>query len=262
MNPIDTRITAERTRPIGPDVGKMPVNPILAGVKTADMLYDRPVALRNLERAMPNLSSAPRIRSMENPSSAPDLSLRSIPPDAVPKAIRMEVTQNDPANYAVPKRSQIADDATIQNRRMLQDQQLVFGDRVPPQMLIDPKSVTGLVGENNEAYLRVPKRNSMAMNFSELRNTQDVSFYKTRSGAPSDINDVSRRRMVDRNEVVTQTMPRDFDELSRRSDVNYNRSVSGMLQSNDPQLMGGVRGAGVVMRGTRPAEIPVDSRRV
>jgi len=264
MNPMDTRLTGERTRPIGPGVGQFAPNPILAGIKTADMLYDRPLAMRNLERAMPNLTSnEPKLRSIENPASFPDLSLRQVPPNMIARTPSgMEITQNDLAHYAVPKRAQFPDES-IQTKRMLQDQQLIYGGRVPPQMLRNPAEQAGMIGPDNEAYLRVPKRNSLEQSFSEKRNAQDSAFFGAWSGVPSDINDVSRRRMAGRGDYVQlQIDPRGVDNIDTRNQTMYTRTMYSPVELANPQLAGGVRGAGVVRGVTGPSSgIPLDSRR-
>lgn len=258
MNPRDTILTPIATRPIGPDVAIAPSNPILAGLKTADMFYDRPVALRNLDRQVPNLSTAPKIRSMENPFSTPDMTLRQVPPNLMASTPRMEVTQNDVSNYAIPKRNQFADE-NIMTRRMLQDQQLIYGDRVPPQMLMDPRRTSGLVSDMGEAYLRVPKRNTMDLQFGETRNTQNARFYGAyTSNVPSDINDVSRRRMPDRGQFVSQSTPREFADLDSRSQTIFTRNMSNLTDSN--LFLKGFSG-GKIPGSANRFEAPMDSRR-
>lgn len=262
MNPMDTRLTGERTRPIGPGVGQFAPNPILAGTRTADMLYDRPVALRNLERAMPNLTSnEPKLRSIENPHSIPDLSLRQVPPNMIVNTPSWEITQNDLAHYAVPKRAQFPDES-IQTRRMLQDQQLIYGDRVPPQMLRNPMEQSGMIGPDNEAYLRVPKRSTLEQSFTEKRQAQDSKFFGSWSGTPSDINDVSRRRMAGRGDYAQlQSDSRAYDSIDTRSQTMYTRLTNNSMEPN-VGLAIGARGTGVIRGVTSPsAGIPVDSRR-
>ena len=264
MNPMDTRLSGERTRPVGPAFGQLAPNPILAGIKTADMLYDRPLALRNLERAMPNLTSnEPKLRSIENPASFPDLSLRQVPPNMISQTpSAMEITQNDLAHYAVPKRAQFPDES-IQTKRMLQDQQLIYGGRVPPQMLRNPAEQAGMIGPDNEAYLRVPKRSTLEQSFSEKRNAQDSTFFGSWSTMPSDINEVSRRRMAGRGDFAQlQLDPRGFGDIDTRSQTIYSRTMYSPVDLTNPQLAGGARGAGVV-RGMvgQSAGIPLDSRR-
>lgn len=259
MNPRDAILTPMATRPIGPDVAIAPSNPILAGLKTADMFYDRPVALRNLDRQMPNLSTAPKIRTMENPFTTPDMTLRQVPPNFMTSMPpRMEVTQNDVSNYAVPKRSQLMDESIL-TRRMLQDQQLVYGDRVPPQVLLDPKRQAGLVSDAGEAYLRVPKRNTMDLQFGETRNTQNARFYGAYvPSVPADINDVSRRRMPDRGQFVTQSTPREFADLDSRSQMVFTRNMSNPTEAS--LFLKGFAG-GKVPGSSNRFEVPMDSRR-
>jgi hypothetical protein len=259
MNPRDTILTPLATRPIGPDVAIAPSNPILAGLKTADMFYDRPIALRNLDRQVPNLSTAPKIRTMENPFTTPDMTLRQVPPNLMASMPpRWEVTQNDASNYAVPKRNQFGDESIL-TRRMLQDQQLIYGDRVPPQVLMDPKRQAGLVGDMGEAYLRVPKRNSMDISFGESRNTQNARFYGAyTSNVPTDINDVSRRRMPDRGQFVSQSTPREFADLDSRSQTIFTRNMANATDAN--LFLKGFSGGKVPGSASR-FEVPVDSRR-
>jgi hypothetical protein len=264
MNPMDTRLTGERTRPIGPGIGQFAPNPILAGTKTADMLFDRPVALRNLERAMPNLTSnEPKLRSIENPhsNSIPDLSLRQVPPNMIASTPSWEITQNDMAHYAVPKRAQFPDES-IQTRRMLQDQQLIYGGRVPPQMLRNPMEQSGMIGPDNEAYLRVPKRSTLDQSFSDGRNAQNSRFYETWSKTPSDINDVSRRRMASRGDYVQLQMDsRAYDSIDIRNQTMFTRITNNAAEPNVGMAVG-ARGTGVIRGVTSPAAgIPVDSRR-
>ncbi len=262
MNPLDTRLTGERTRPIGPNVGQFAPNPIIAGTSTADMLFDRPVALRNLERAMPNLTNEPRLRSIENPhsNSIPDLSLRQVPPNMIASTPSWEITQNDIAHYAVPKRAQFPDES-IQTRRMLQDQQLIYGGRVPPQMLRNPMEQSGMIGPDNEAYLRVPKRSTLEQSFNEKRQAQDSKFFGSWSSYPTDINDVSRRRMASRGDYVQLQMdPRGIDSIDSRNQTMYTRLVTNLTPDVSPAI--GARGTGVVRGVTSPsAGIPMDSRR-
>ncbi len=262
---MDTRLTGERTRPIGPGVGQIAPNPILAGIQTADMLFDRPIALRNLERAMPNLTSnEPKLRSIENPSSnsIPDLSLRQVPPNMIANTPSWEITQNDLAHYAVPKRAQFPDES-IQTRRMLQDQQLIYGGRVPPQMLRNPMEQSGMIGPDNEAYLRVPKRSTLEQSFTEKRQAQDSKFFGSWSGTPSDINDVSRRRMASRGDYAQlQTDSRAYDSIDTRNQTMFTRLTNQSIEPNVGMAIG-ARGTGVIRGVTSPsAGIPVDSRRV
>ncbi len=256
---MDTRLTGERTRPIGPGVGQLAPNPILAGIKTADMLYDRPVALRNLERTMPTLTSnEPKLRSIENPTAIPDLSLRQVPPNMIVNTPSWEITQNDLAHYAVPKRAQFPDES-IQTRRMLQDQQLIYGGRVPPQMLRNPMEQSGMVGPDNEAYLRVPKRSTLEQSFTEKRQAQDSRFFGSWSSTPSDMNDVSRRRMAGRSDF-TQTDSRAYENIDTRNQTMFTRLTSNSAPNVSMAI--GARGTGVVRGVTSSsAGIPVDSRR-
>lgn len=263
MNPMDTRLTGERTRAIGPGIGHFAPNPILAGIQTADMLYDRPMALRNLDRAMPNLTSnEPKLRSIENPHAIPDLSLRQVPPNMIASTpSRMEITQNDLLHYAVPKRAQFPDES-IQTRRMLQDQQLIYGGRVPPQMLRNPMEQSGMVGPDNEAYLRVPKRSTLEQSFTEKRQMQDTTFYASWTGTPSDLNDVSRRRMAGRGDFAQlQNDSRAYNDIDMRNQTMFTRTTSNPTSNVNPAL--GARGTGVV-RGvsSTSAGIPLDSRRI
>lgn len=260
MNPRDTILTPPiATRPIGPDVGVAPSNPFLMGLKTAEMFYDRPVALRNLDRQIPNLSTAPKIRTMENPFTTPDMTLRQVPPNLMASTPRMEVTQNDASNYTIPKRNQYMDES-IATRRMLQDQQLIYGDRVPPQVLMDPKRQSGLMGDVGEAYLRVPKRNTMDISFGESRNTQNARFYGAynTNAMPSDINDVSRRRMPDRGQFISQSTPREFSDLDSRSQTIFTRNMSNPTDAG--LFLRGFSGGKVPGNSSR-FEVPVDSRR-
>jgi hypothetical protein len=258
MNRMDM-LTGERTRAIGPGVGHFRPNPILAGITTADMLYDRPVALRDMERPLPNLTSnEPRLRSIENPTAIPDLSLRHVPPNMVMNTpAGMEITQNDVAHYAVPKRSQFPDE-TIQTRRMLE----LYGDRVPPSMKRNPAEQAGMIGPDNESYLRVPKRMTTNGDVAAQRMAQDTRFYGTWTTIPSDLNDVSRRRMAGRGDFAQLQVDdlRAFDHIDVRNQVMYTRVTTNPASNVDAAF--GARGTRV-LRGVTSgsAGFPIDSRR-
>lgn len=243
---MDTRLSGERTRSIGPETIQLPQSMLLGGgqIDPGMMLYDRPTALRNLQRALPNMSSGPRIKSIENGVIRPDLSLRYAPPSIATMQQTPTVTQNDASNYTIPKRSQISD--------QMVEQQI----KAPlPQMLQNPAESQGFYGDN-EAYLRVPKRNSMDVSFGLTRNDQDARLY-INSNPLNSITDINRLQFLDRASYATQSTPRDSSELFKRSEMNFNRQMFNKFNTDSYIL-----GSDVTRRTTSNAEIAMDTRRM
>ncbi len=65
------------SRPVGPDVAKQnEIDALRLGVSPSEMLHQRTMQLRNLDRPVPNIQTVgSRMKSYENPTVRYDMSL-------------------------------------------------------------------------------------------------------------------------------------------------------------------------------------------
>jgi len=254
MNQIDTKV--EYTRGSGPIVVELrPDNITIDNTVYPNMLQQRGVKLRDLDRPLPNIQFGDKIKTYENPVTRADFALNQLTSDAVKnsKDLRFaSITQNDSRmNRDIP-------DTSANLLRSFEDAKRIYGNKVPLDKMVDPKVVHGFT----EGNIKVPRRNDdysrLGQSVYDSRNSQDSDLFTKLGGNTSSYIQKHNRDPIT---FVTQGLDRSFDSIESRSDTQFTRYTSNNLM-NDPRLTAGVVGSGVVRKVGAFSMIPENSRRM
>jgi hypothetical protein len=144
--------------------------------------------------------------------------------------------------------------------RSFQDAQLKYGNRLPLDKMVDPKIVHGFT----EGAIKVPKRNDdysrLGASIYDARNMQDSGLFTKLGGNTSDVITKHNRDPI---LFVSQGMDRSVDSINSRSQTMFTRNVDPNGRNmNDPRLMSGMIGSGVVRQASSFAYAPENSRRM
>jgi hypothetical protein len=247
---MNTRLTGEYTRGFTGQQLTLPQTDLMTpyqGVDAAQMMYQRPMIMRNMDRQVPNVPFGGKIRTIENPTLRADMALNHMTPEAVMKSRDLRAT------------------ATQRN---------FLSDRDAPRMKeglaplpiptnpvsADPRMLAGYITQisPDDSYLRGPKRGDREFGALDTRIVQNASL-----NAAMGMNyvDASERRMPAsaKSMFSTATFGHSPAEQGARSEKIFNRSMSGTIPVN---TYNGARGVTYLQHvpGTS-APLPMNSRR-
>jgi hypothetical protein len=203
------------SRPVGPDVAKQnEIDALRLGVSPSEMLHQRTMQLRNLDRPVPNIQTVgSRMKSYENPTVRYDMSLNQLTPEAVRNSRDHRQTVSQLSSLVVTQNNNVS--------RIMQDAQLKYGNQIPMGTFTDPRI---LGGYEQGHLLRLPKRTENEEMFMENRNSQDANLFKKSTGQDP-INDIVRKQMMDRM-IFTTNKSNDPLSISTRSETMFQRAFS------------------------------------
>jgi len=262
MNPIDTRLDAEYTRQSNGNILVYKESGLLKpGTDLTQMLYQRPSQLRNADRQLPLFTTDKKFKTVENLVLRPNFALNQITPgqQQTLKELKMEVSQNYGLRNDLNEK-RINTDVSPMIQRQFQDAQLIYGNKIPLNSYVDRKLLYGFTDEN---IVKTPKRNDDFARYNasifDVRNNQDSNLFIKLGGNPTDVN----RKHYNDPSIYSQTLDnqRSVNNLERKSQTLYTRLTDSSIVYNDPRLLQGFIGAGVVRRDAGYSYVPENSRR-
>ena len=258
---MDTRLGAEYTRKSNGNILVYKESGLLQpGIDVTKMGNQRPIALRNTERQLPFFTTDQRIKTIENPVVRPNFALNQITPgqqQTLP-LLKMEVSQN----YGLRNESnekRINNDINPLLQRQFQDAQLMYGNKIPLNNYVDRKLLYGYTDDT----IKVPKRNDDFARYNasifDVRNNQDSDLFIKLGGNPMDVN----RKHYNDPSIFSQTLnnSRSVDNLERKSQTLYSRLTDSSIVYNDPRLLKGYVGSGIIRKDSGFSFVPENSRR-
>ncbi len=247
---MNTRLTGEYTRGFTGQQLTLPQSNLMTpyqGVDAAQMMYQRPMITRNMDRQVPSISFGGKLRTIENPTLRADMALNHMTPEAVMKSrdLRATATQRD----------------FLSDRDAPRMKDNLAPLPIPTNPVsADPRMLAGYISQMSpdDSYLHGPKRGDREFRAYETRVVQNASL-----NASMGMNyiDASERRMPAsaKSMFSTATFGHSPAEQGARSQTIFQRSMSGTIPLN---TYNGTRGVTYLQQvpGTS-APRPMNSRR-
>jgi hypothetical protein len=230
------------TREVKPEIVQRPQSNVMySNVEPSQMMYQRPMMQRNMQRDLPNLSNEKRVRSIENPTVQANLSLAQMTPEAVLKSRDLRTT--------VTQRSVVSERGAPEMMKTLN----------PMQVSANPNADRRILMGLEESFVRTTKRTNAETLAFDTRQIQDASLH---SAQGMNYLSTSQMRQAPNNGTLfaSQSFGHSNEELTARSDVMFKRSTTNNIPYDDPRLLSSPIGAGVV-RHSGVQQRPLNSRR-